>query len=118
MPGSEARYRLRLFFDAGAGICLWSQDEATKARFGYPVESSALGLAHDLVQALEGMITDYDAAFDWTDPGGEQASLIAFGYEHGAPLRERVRAVMPRLRAALGPDFVVTSDYEDDPLDA
>ena len=35
---------VRFFFDAGSGVCLWAQDEATKQRFGYAVQLDDLDL--------------------------------------------------------------------------
>jgi hypothetical protein len=108
--------RLRFFFDAGAGICLWAQDEAAKARFGYPVELDELGLSNALRSELMQLMADYDATIDWDDPGktGElDTGPTVFGHEADAPLADRVRDVLPRLRAALGPGFKIESSYED-----
>jgi len=110
-----ARYRLRLFLDAGAGVCLWSQDEASKARFGYAVETESLGLPADLAEDVLRLIRDYDEGFNWNDPGAadDDGSRTAFGYEADAPYRDRILALLPRLRAALGPDFEIESSFED-----
>jgi hypothetical protein len=35
-----------------------------------------------------------------------------FGYEENPPFAERVRALLPKLRAALAPDIQIESDYE------
>lgn len=108
--------RLRFFFDASAGVCLWAQDDAAKARFGYAVEADDLGLCDDLVAALRQLMADYDATIDWDDPGrtGDlDTGPTAFGYEADAPLGERVREVLVRLRTALGPAYEIESSYED-----
>jgi hypothetical protein len=36
-----------------------------------------------------------------------------FGYEENPPFVTRVRALLPKLRAALGPAFEIESDFED-----
>lgn len=108
--------RLRFFFDAGAGVCLWAQDEAARSRFGYSVELGELGLPGELQSALEQLMADYDATIDWDDPGrtGDlDTGPTAFGYEADAPLGGRVREILPRLRAAMGPGFEIESSYED-----
>jgi hypothetical protein len=37
---------------------------------------------------------------------------VTFGYEADAPFRERITALLPRLRTALGPEFEIESDFE------
>jgi len=107
--------RLRFFFDAGSGVCLWAQDEEAKRRFGYPVDLDALDLPRDLYADLARLIADYDATIDWNNPGATpdiDAGPTSFGYEPDAPFQDRVRRLLPRLRIALGPRFTVESDYE------
>jgi hypothetical protein len=106
--------RLRFFFDAGAGVCLWAQDEAAKARFGYPVEADALDIPVELRAELEQLVTDYDDTFPWDDPGsgeGVEPDRTMFGYEENPPFVTRVRALLPKLRAAL-PGVEIESDFE------
>lgn len=107
--------RLRFFFDAGSGVCLWAHDAETKERFGYAVELDDLNLPPVLRTEIAQLIADYDATIDWDDPGRTaepDPGAISFGYEAGAPLRDRVIDLLPRLRAALGPAFKIESDYE------
>lgn len=106
---------LRLFFDAGSGVLLWAYDDEAKARFGYPVESEALAIPQELRDKIEQLITDYDDTFPWDDPASGEAvapDRIMFGYEDNPPFKDRVRALLPKLRAAL-PDITFESDYED-----
>ncbi|HVY89090.1 MAG TPA: hypothetical protein VG942_09500 [Hyphomonadaceae bacterium] len=108
-------YRLRFFFDAGSGVCLWSQNEAAKQRFGYAVELDSLDLPAGLAEEAERLISDYDATIDWSDPARlvePDRDAVSFGYERNAPLRDQVRSLLPRLRAALGADFEIESDFE------
>lgn len=106
--------RLRFFLDAGAGVCLWAQDDAARKRFGYAVELDELPLPRDLVADLMHLMADYDATIDWDNPAnaGLDGSPTAFGYEADAPFRERIVALLPRLRAALGNTFEIESDFE------
>ena len=111
----SARYRLRFFLEAGAGVCLWAQNDAAKSRFGYPVELDEVALPRNLTADLMHLMADYDATIDWDNPGAAgQADTgpTAFGHEPDAPFRERVRAILPRLRAALGPEYEIESGYE------
>src|SRR5262249_23851793 len=43
-----AKYRFRYFFDPGSGCCLWSDNEASRERFGYPVDLDRLDLGENL----------------------------------------------------------------------
>ncbi len=106
---------LRFFFDAGSGVCLWAQDAEAKARFGYPVEAADLDVPEALRAEIEQLVTDYDDTFPWDDPGSNvtvEPDRTMFGYEEFPPFVTRVRDLLPRLRAALGPGFQIESDYE------
>lgn len=108
--------RLRFFFDAGAGVCLWSQDQAAQDRLGYAVDLLDLDLPAELKAEIETLMADYDATIDWSNPGRgaeRDSGATRFGFEEDAPFRDRVVAMLPRLRVALGPGFVIESDYED-----
>lgn len=107
--------RLRLFFDAGSGVLLWAQDEAAKACFGYPVEAADLDVPDEMRAEIEQLVTDYDDTFPWDDPGSGaivEPDRTMFGYEENPPFVTRVRALLPRLREALGPAYTIESDYE------
>ena len=106
--------RLRFFLEAGAGVCLWAWDESAKKRFGYAVELDDVPLPRDLVADLMHLMADYDAAIDWDNPGnaGQDSGPVTFGYEADAPFRERISALLPRIREALGSGFEIESDFE------
>jgi hypothetical protein len=69
---SEPKYILRFLFDAGSGICFWAGNEASKARFGYPILAEDLPISRQTQNALNEIIQLYDESFNWkspTDPG-------------------------------------------------
>jgi len=106
---------LRFFFDAGSGVCLWAHDAEAKARFGYAVEAAMLDVPQKLRAELEQLVTDYDDTFPWGDPASGQPVEPARpiqGYAENPAFATRVRALLAQLRAALGPEFVIESDYE------
>jgi len=41
---TKAKYTLRVFFDAGSGVLLWSGNSAARERFDYPVNHYDLPL--------------------------------------------------------------------------
>lgn len=63
-------HRLRYFFDAGSGVCVWAGDAATEARYGYAVELDALPLSDGTRRALRRLIAAFDRSIDWADPAG------------------------------------------------
>jgi hypothetical protein len=119
MPASDApsdpppRYRVRFFIEAGVHCCLWAQDEATMDALGYAVHLDRLSLADALASDLTRLMIDFDHALAAHDPGGEvDTGPMVFDYEDDAPFRERVVALVARLRAALGPDYLIETDFE------
>lgn len=107
--------RLRFFFDAGSGVCLWAQDAEAKARFGYPIEAAMLDVSDELRAEIEQLVTDYDDTFPWDDPASGQpveAARPIKGYDENPVFATRVRALLPKLRAALGPAFEIESKYD------
>ena len=116
MPGSEPppRYHVRFFIEAGVHACLWAQDEPTKAVFGHTVHLDRLALPDALMAELTRLMIDFDRALAAHDPGGEvDTGPMVFGFESDAPFRERVVALVARLRDALGADFLIETDFED-----
>lgn len=59
-------------------------------------------------------MADYDATIDWNDPATStrDGGPTAFGYEQDAPFRERILALLQRLRIAFGEEIEIESDYE------
>jgi hypothetical protein len=100
--------RLRFFFDSGSGICLWAGDTFTEDRYGLAVEAGALPLPPDLVAETERLITLWDTGLDWDDPGGP--SPWTADDERG--FQVQADALLERLRAALGPGFVVVDERQ------
>ena len=105
---------LRMFFDAGSGVLLWAYDDEAKARFGYPVEAEMLDVSPELRSEIDQLVKDYDDTFPWDDPASGEAvapDRIMFGYEDNPPFKDRIRALLPKLRAAM-PEITFESDYE------
>lgn len=104
---SEPRYALRFSLDPGSGVCLWSLNKAAEQRFDYPVETAKLPLPPELAADLEQLIIDYDADFPWDDPGTrDPVRLEALGVSY-KEFERRMAELLPRLQAALGPEFEV-----------
>lgn len=68
----EQKYRIRFFFDYGSGICFWSGNDNTNAKFGYPIELEALPLSPETSKILTDLVEWYDQSLNWEyppDPG-------------------------------------------------
>jgi hypothetical protein len=112
-PGAPPRYHVRFFIEAGVHCCLWAQDEATRDALGYAVHLDSLPLPDHLASDLTRLMVDFDHALAGHDPGGEvDTGPVVFGYEDDAPFRKRTAALVARLRDALGPDYLIETNFE------
>ena len=98
--------RLRFFFDAGSGTCLWAGDDAARERFGYAIDAETLPLSPATRDALDTLIRRHDESIDWDDPAGP-SPWTADEHER---FSTDVRAVLDRVRSELGPGFDVVDE--------
>ncbi|MFZ6846546.1 hypothetical protein [Undibacterium sp. RuTC16W] len=61
-------YVVRYFFDPGSGICLWAKNEATREKFGYPIDHWTLPLPENTKRALQYLVAWFDTSLDWDAP--------------------------------------------------
>ena len=104
VPDAErAVLRLRFFFDAGAGTCLWAASDAARERYGYAVDAVALPIAAELAERLAAITAEYDSSIDWQDPGspGPWSEVQRVDFE------VRSRDLLSELRAALGASYEI-----------
>lgn len=62
--------RIRWQFDAGAGVCLWADDDEARERYDYPIEFQRLPITRRLAEEGEALLRRFDQSIDWSDPGG------------------------------------------------
>ena len=100
------RYRARYFFDWGSGVCLWSDNDTTRAKFGYPIESSALDVSDELRAKLDAVIALQLGQLDEADPGGpspwSDSELRSF--------RRESRELLDQLRRELGDEWIIIDE--------
>src|SRR5262245_57775752 len=97
-------YRLRYFFDPGAG-CLWSGNDAARDRFGYAIDASSLALPENTWRRVAYLCSWYDTSIDWNDPPNspwDAAERERFNSE--------AQRVLALLREQLGPEFEVVDE--------
>lgn len=93
-------YRLRYFFDAGSGTCLWAADAATEARYGYAVGLHALPLSDATRAVLERLIAAHDRSIDWADPAGVDVRGAGHAERFAAAAREGLGRLRRELAAS------------------
>jgi hypothetical protein len=65
MQGTTPHFRFRFFFDWKSGTCLWSANDATRARFDYCVDPESLPLSCPTVQRIEYLSAWHDEFLRW-----------------------------------------------------
>ncbi len=98
-------YRLRFFFDAGSGVCLWSGNAAARGRYGIAIAPAQLPLPEATQQEMTRLIAWYDTSLDWEHPTGPTPWSPA----ERAQFEAAARALLAQLREQLGPTFVVVA---------
>lgn len=64
------QYRLQYFFDPGSGVCLWSDNDLARGKFGYPVDLGDLPVTSTVKTRAEELIARFDTSIEWTNPSG------------------------------------------------
>ena len=98
LPFRMPRHHFHFYFDPGAGTCLWSADEETRATFDYAVDLAALPLAPETRAAAELLVARFDTSIDWDNPGGPSP----WSEEEAWEFSLAAAALLDRLRAELG----------------
>jgi len=101
-----AKYRLRYFFDWGAGVCLWSDNEASRERFDYPVDVEELPLPTTIRRRAFFVIAWHDTFMDW-----EHAPDSSHWWpKEQEPFNAAAQELLQLLREHLGPEFDVVDE--------
>jgi hypothetical protein len=101
--------KLRFFFDAGSGICMWSADEISKEKFdGYPVECNELPLPENLWRKLRYLTAWYDTSIDWSylpDP-------TPWSNEECLRFNEEVSVTLKEVITKIGCEYTIENEFE------
>jgi hypothetical protein len=104
------KYRLRYFFDPGAGICLWTANEDAERRFGYAVDASKLPLLENTWRRVLHLCHWYDTSIDWNHPP-DPSPWDAIECKR---FNDEAQKLLAELRGQLGPDFELVDESETD----
>jgi hypothetical protein len=101
-----ANYLFRYFFDAGSGVCLWSANDATREKFGYPVQLQDLQLPENLFREALHIMAWYDMSLDWSYPPNPSP----WSEQERARFNEASQHLLLKLRQHLGPVFDIRDE--------
>jgi len=101
-------YRLRFFFDAGSGVCLWSGNATTSARYGIAILPEQLPLSPYTQRWVNQLVAQYDTSLNWDDPTGPSPWSPAECEHFNATA---ARALLSQIRAQLGEDYDVVDEF-------
>ncbi len=103
-----AKYRLRYFFDPGAGICLWAANDAARERFGYPVDVQDLSLPENVWRRACYLTAWFDTSIDWNYPPDPSPWTI----EERKRFNVAAQEMLALLRSHLGPEYEIVDESE------
>lgn len=100
-------YKIRFWFDFG-GVCLWSQNEVTKEKFGYAIDLNSLGISKQLIEKIDELQNEFSNYIDWSDP----TSPTKWTTRRKNNFLIRTAEVIDELRVELGNMFEVQNDTD------
>lgn len=103
-----AHYRVRYFFDAGSGVCLWGDNAAARADYGIAITPDQLPLPPETRQEVERLVAWYDTSLDWNYPVGP----TPWSPEEGAHFNRAAQALSQRLQVQLGPVYEIVDEFK------
>ena len=99
-------YQLRYFFEPGGGICLWSDNDTSRDRFGYPVDARSLPLPENVWRRVAYLCSWYDTSIAWDYPPDpspwDAAERVLFNSE--------AQKLLALLREHLGVEFEIADE--------
>ncbi|MEU9336622.1 hypothetical protein AB0D49_26220 [Streptomyces sp. NPDC048290] len=97
----------RFFFDPRSGVVLWAATPEDKAVWGYAIELDRLPISDDLREVLLRLMHRFDTSLNWRNPNAPGP----WREEECQDFNEAVYQVLGRLRAELGPDWLIYNEF-------
>ena len=99
------KYCFRFFYTLH-GDFLWSGNEITKEKYGYPVNIERLPVTEKLKKEINDLGCEYSTSVDWSDPGGPSL----WTQEKHMHFHNRLIIILNKLREELGKDYCVLNE--------
>jgi hypothetical protein len=99
-------YKVRYFFSPGAGVCLWSANDAAREKYDLPVDHWQLPLTENLKRRLNHIVAWYDTAIDWNSPSDPSLWTA----EESERFQKESTELLNLLRTALEKDFEIVDE--------
>ena len=100
--------QIRVFFDAGAGICLWAGNEAARTKYhDYPIPQSRLPISEGLQSQIENLIERYDTSIDWDYP----PNSTPWTEEQCRDFNEATQVMIAQLAEELSRDHEILNEF-------
>lgn len=100
------KYELRFFFDASAGVCIWSSNDAARDRFGYAIDARCLPLPENTWRRVRYVCAWFDTSLDWDYPPGPSPWDAAVR----SRFNTEAQYLLNLLRDQLGSEFEVADE--------
>lgn len=97
-------YKLTFNFDAGSGVCLWSDNDAAREAYDYAVEHWDLPISENTKRKIDYVIAWYDTGLDWENPAGPSL----WNEAEAAAFRQEASSLLENLKKELGSAFQIT----------
>jgi hypothetical protein len=101
-----SKYRLRYFFDPGAGVCLWAANDAALERFDCPVDARDLPLPENTWRKVWYVCAWFDTGIDWDYPPNPSP----WKREERERFNAEAQKLLTLVREQLGPAFEVVDE--------
>ena len=109
-PCNTVTYKLKYMFDWRSGVCLWADNEATKAKFdGYPVDICDLSISDELRDTLDELIYLYDEHLNPEEPNGD----LLWDKNQIESFLEAARGAYESLCLELGTEYEIEMSLDD-----
>ncbi|CAA6822022.1 MAG: Unknown protein [uncultured Sulfurovum sp.] len=102
-------FKLRFFFDAGSGICMWSANDNSKEKFGdYPIECNQLPISENLWRKLSYLTAWYDTCIDWSYP----PNPTPWSTSECHRFNKEVLSVLNDVTRELGKEYIIQNEFK------
>jgi hypothetical protein len=104
---AAAKYRLRFFFDTGAGVCLWPGNDAAREKYDDAIDPRSLPLPEETIEDVERVTAWFDHWMDWANAPAPNPD---WDEAENARWEAAARQVLDKLRRQLAPEHEIIDE--------